>query len=388
MSAASCRYALEGVGNGVAASLRGVDCAAGQMAEAAFGRLFGSHGALLPALTILLTIYVAVFAFALVTGRSRIGINSMTSRLVTIGLVLTFATSWIAYQSVVWNLATGAPNELAGILTGTPGNATEVFAGKIDVVFQALIQASDGHSAESAFSPPGLLWLGGTLILLGTVGILATSRIALAVLLALGPVFVVLALFPGTRGLFTGWLKGVVLLALAPLFAVLGGSLMLDLAVPVLSALLASPGKIDPQAAMAFFMIGAVHMALMVLVLKVSATMVSGWSVFGLTGKAAAAVGELAPTAAVRSLAASAAGAAVDQARTAAQGQPRQIRLAPAATLAAHDAGPLPAGRHAARLIGGAANEIPADSSQLQSRARGVGSRFRAAPNRRSEKLK
>src|SRR6185437_761810 len=120
-----------------------------------------------------------------------------------------------------------------------------------------------------------------------------------------------------------------------------------------------------------------------VLVLKVSATMVSGWSVFGLTGKAAAAVGELAPTAAVRSLAASAAGAAVDQARTAAQGQPRQIRLAPAATLAAHDAGPLPAGRHAARLIGGAANEIPADSSQLQSRARGVGSRFRAAPNRR-----
>lgn len=388
MSAASCQYALEGVGNGVAASLRGVDCAAGQMAEAAFGRLFGSHGALLPALTILLTIYVALFAFALVTGRSRVGINSMTSRLVTIGLVLTFATSWIAYQSVVWNLATGAPNELAGILTGTPGNATDVFAGKIDVVFQALIQASDGQSAESAFSPPGLLWLGGTLILLGTVGILATSRIALAVLLALGPVFVVLALFPGTRGLFTGWLKGVVLLALAPLFAVLGGSLMLDLAVPVLSALLTSPGKIDPQAAMAFFMIGAVHMALMVLVLKVAGTMVSGWSVFGLAGKASAAGGERAPAPAVRTLAASPAGAAIDQARTAAQGQQRQIRLAPTATLAANDAGPLPAARHAGRLVGSAASESPAASSQFQLRARGVGSRFRAAPARRSEKFK
>ena len=54
--------------------------------------------------------------------------------------------------------------------------------------------------------------------------------------MALGPIFVVLALFPGTRGLFVGWLKGVVLMALAPLFAVLGGSLMLELAVPVLSA--------------------------------------------------------------------------------------------------------------------------------------------------------
>ncbi|MGZ3197404.1 MAG: type IV secretion system protein, partial [Croceibacterium sp.] len=315
MTVASCQYAVEGVGNGVAASLHGVDCAAGQMAEAAFGRLFGTHGALLPALTILLTIYVALFAFALITGRSRIGINSMTSRLVTMGLVLTFATSWIAYQSVVWNLATGAPNELAGILTGTPGNATDVFAGKIDVVFQALIQASNGQTADSAFSPPGLLWVGGTLLLLGTVGILATSRIALAVLLALGPVFVVLALFQGTRGLFTGWLKGVVLLALAPLFAVLGGSLMLELAVPVLTALVQTPGKVDPQAAMAFFMIGAVHMALMILVMKVAGTMVSGWTVFGLANKPSAERGESVPLPAVQGVVAPSAGAAIDRAR-------------------------------------------------------------------------
>ena len=388
MTVASCQQAVEGVGNGVAASLHGVDCAAGQMAEAAFGRLFGAHGALLPALTILLTIYVALFAFALITGRGRIGINSMTSRMVTIGLVLTFATSWIAYQSVVWNLATGAPNELAGILTGTPGNATDVFAAKIDVVFQALIQASNGQTADSAFSPPGLLWLGGTLLLLGTVGILATSRIALAVLLALGPVFVVLALFRGTRGLFTGWLKGVVLLALAPLFAVLGGSLMLDLAVPVLSALLQTPGKIDPQAAMAFFMIGAVHAALMILVMKVAGTMVSGWSVFGLAGSPAVERGQAASPPAAPAIAAPAAGAAVDQARRAAQGPSRQIRLTPAMAVAANDLDPPSSTRRETRLIGSGADHGAAASSPSQSRARGVGSRFRAPLARRSEKMK
>jgi type IV secretion system protein VirB6 len=382
VTAASCQQAVEGVGNGVAASLHGVDCAAGQMAEAAFGRLFGTHGALLPALTILLTIYVALFAFALITGRSRIGINAMTSRLVTIGLVLTFATSWIAYQGVVWNLAAGAPNELAGILTGTPGNATDVFAAKIDVVFQALIQASNGQTADSAFSPPGLLWLGGTLFLLGTVGILATSRIALAVLLALGPVFVVLALFQGTRGLFTGWLKGVVLLALAPLFAIIGGSLMLELAVPVLSALLASPGKIDPQAAMAFFMIGAVHMALMILVMKVAGTMVSGWTVFGLATRAAAERGPAASAPAAPAMAAPAAGLAVDQARGAAQAPSRQIRLASAARAAANDPGTASITRRETRVVGSGGDRVPALSGPSQSRARGVGSRFRAAPAR------
>ena len=97
--------------------------------------------------------------------------------------------------------------------------------------------------------------------------------IALAILLGLGPVFVVLALFRGTRGLFVGWLKGVVLLALAPLFAVLGGSIMLELAVPVLAALVAVPGQIDQQAAMAFFLVGFVHAALMLMALVVSAMM-------------------------------------------------------------------------------------------------------------------
>ncbi|HEY7808332.1 MAG TPA: type IV secretion system protein [Croceibacterium sp.] len=381
MSAASCQYALDGVGNGVASSLHGVDCAASQMAESAFARLFGTSGVLLPALTILLTIYVALFAFALITGRSRIGINSMTSRLVTIGLVLTFATSWIAYQSVVWNLATGAPNELAGIVMATQGNATDIFAQKIDVVFQALIQASNGQTADSAFSPPGLLWVGGTLLLLGTVGILATSRIALAVLLALGPVFVVLALFKGTRGLFTGWLKGVVLLALAPLFAVLGGSLMLELAVPVLSSLLATPGKIDPQAAMAFFMVAAVHCALMLLVLRVAGTMVAGWSVFGLASKAPAERAEpaLAPRAPV--IAAPIAGIAVDQARGATSS--RSIRLAPTAPIAANDPGVTVAARRETRVVTArAARVAPMEAS---SPARGIGSRFRIVPNRRWE---
>jgi type IV secretion system protein VirB6 len=387
MNAAACQRVMEGVGSGVAASLRAVDCASSQMAQAAFGRLFGSGGVLVPALTILLTLFVALFAFALITGRSRIGISSLTPRIVTLGLVLTFATSWIAYQSVVWNLAIGTPNQLASILTGTPGNATDVFAQKIDVVFQSLVQASEGQQAQSTFSPPGLLWLGGTLLLLGTVGVLATSRIALAVLLALGPVFVVLALFPGTRGLFTGWLKGVVLLAMAPLFAVLGGSLMLELAVPVLSWLVTMPGEINAQAAMAFFMIGAVHAALMILVMKVAGAMVAGWSVFGLADGAS----ERSETASAGSprtaYAQSPAAVAVDQARGAAPAPSRQIRMASPAPAAANDHGGTSV-RRETRIVGGTSGQAAPTSTQFLSRARGVGSRFRAAPIRHSEKLK
>jgi type IV secretion system protein VirB6 len=381
-----CQQALDGVGSGVAASLYAVDCAASATAQAAFGRLFGENGALLPALIILLTLYVAFFGFSLITGRSRLGISALTPRMITLGLVLTFATSWIAYQSVVWNLAVGAPDQIAGILMGTKGSATTIFAGKIDVVMGALMEATGDQADAGAatFSPPGLLWLGGTLLLLGTVGVLATSKIALAILLGLGPVFVVMALFTSTRGLFVGWLKGVVMLAVAPLFAVLGGSLMLELSVPVLRSLTQTPGQIDAQAAMAFFMIGAVHVALMVLVLKVAGTMVAGWTVFGLAGGGKDAERMPAAAAPPAAPAAAAVAATAEGARPA---PTRAIRMGPSAPMAANDTGPAAASSRETKIIAAAASAAahsPAASANASlSRTRGIGSRFRGPANTR-----
>jgi len=390
MNAAACQQALDGVGSGIAASLRAVDCAASATTQEAFGRLFGANGALIPALTILLTLYVAFFAFSLITGRSRLGVSALTPRMITIGMVLTFATSWIAYQSFFWNLMVGGPDWLAGVLTGARGSATQVFADKIDIVFAALVDASGGQSndAVSTFSPPGLLWLGATLLLLGTVGVLATAKIALAILLGLGPIFVVLALFPATRGLFTGWLKGVVMLALAPLFAVLGGSLMLELSVPVLRVLTATPGQIDPKAAMAFFMIGAVHVALMVMIFKVAGTMVSGWDVFGLAAHRSSDAPDKLDAALSRVAVAAAAPAAIAAAPAAAQpGASRDIRLA-TAPAAANDRGPAGAPGRETRVVAGAiAGSAQAAASSLP-RARGIGSRFRAPQHRTMEKFK
>ena len=334
---ANCQQAAEQVGNGVAAALRGVDCVAGEASAAAFNRLFASGGQLSMVLTLVLTLFIALFAFALLTGRANIGVRSLVPRMMTLGLVLTFATSWIAYQSVVWNLAVLTPDYLAGLLTGTSGSATDVFAQKIDVVFIAIQEASGGNEDFSAFSPEGMMWLGAMLFMLGTVGLLVTTKIALGVLVALGPLFVVMALFNGTRGLFTGWIKGLTMCALAPLFAVLGGSVMLELAVPILGALTATPGQVDPQAAMGFFMIGAVHVALMILVLKVAGAMVSGWTVFGLVSEK-----DDKPSVAQHSQAAAPSAAALAQAQAAnqASSQARRIDVSAVPTAyAANDSG-------------------------------------------------
>ncbi|QQN74470.1 type IV secretion system protein [Croceicoccus sp. YJ47] len=385
-----CATELDNVGNGIAAALRGVDCLAADATQAAFGRLFGAGGALVPALTILLTLFVALFAFGLLTGRSRIGVAALTPRMMTLGLVLTFATSWVAYQSVVWTLATGAADQIASIITGSEGSATTAFADKIDIAFAAIGQIAGPEQQQdmSMFSPPGLLWLGATLLLLGTVGILVTTRIALAVLVAVGPVFVVMALFPGTRGLFAGWLKGLVLLAIAPLFAVLGGGMMLELAVPVLNALGQTPGQIDPRAAMGFFLIGAVHVALMMLAINTATAMVADWDVFGLAATGA----ESRTAAAAQSGAAPPAPAASAPPPAPAVSTDRRIAQAIPVPAPANDrfgsAPPAPQARDF-RITAHTAHSAGQPAANAgRSRAHGIGSRFRSAPARSTEKLK
>jgi type IV secretion system protein VirB6 len=120
--------------------------------------------------------------------------------------------------------------------------------------------------------------------------------------------------------------------------------------------------------------------------------MVSGWSVFGLAHKTSAEPPAAAAPATSRAIAAPTAGAAVDQARASAQASPRQIRLGSVPLAAANDADGVTSGRRGIRVAGGGASEGPAASAQFQSRARSIGSRFRAAPPRppahRSEKLK
>jgi type IV secretion system protein VirB6 len=275
--------------DGTLQAIRAVDCLANETAAMGFARLFGTQGSLLSALTILLTLFIAGFAVALLTGRTRIGVAVLTPHVFLMGAVLTFATSWVAYQSVIWNLAVAAPDELAGTLRGTGGSAVEVFADHLDQILATIAAAADAvnsaaagaaQAAQGSFTPANLMWLAALLLMLGTVGVIVVCRIVLGVLLAVGPVFIVLALFPGTRGLFAGWLRAVALTAITPLFAVLGGSMSFELIVPVLRKLQGELG-IDGRAAISLFLVAAVHCALMVLTMKVGATLVGAWQPFG-----------------------------------------------------------------------------------------------------------
>jgi type IV secretion system protein VirB6 len=285
--------------DGLAPALRAVDCMTSEATAAGFARLFGLSGVLGPVLTLALTLYIAFFALGLLTGRGGLRLGSLSRRALTLGLVLSFATSWAAYNQVVWNLAIGAPDQIAAAVTGARGKATERFATRIDALFAALSEAAEAASqqaaekatqtpapapaatthAEGSFAPASVMWLSGALLLLGTAGVLIASRIVMAVLLTTGPVFIVLALFRGTRGLCAGWLRALLVAAMAPVLAVVGGSMTLDLTEATIQRL-DGPEGINPHAAYALFLIAAVHVVLMMLALRAAGHLAGGWTAF------------------------------------------------------------------------------------------------------------
>jgi len=127
------------------------------------------------------------------------------------------------------------------------------------------------------FKPADLLWAASLLLLLGTVGVLIVARIALAAVMALGPVFIVLALFRGTRGLFEGWLKAAVMLAITPLFCVLLGGGALVMIAPMIRTLEMTGGAIPLQLATSIFLASFIYTALMVLAMWAAAHITGGW---------------------------------------------------------------------------------------------------------------
>ena len=150
----ACDMAAQSMGTGVSAALSAVDCIASGVSEQAFNRLFGTEGQLAFALTILLGLYVGFFGISLMLGRSNLSVRVLLPKMMTLGLVLTFATSFVAFSTIFYNIFIGGPDQIAGILTGVQGeSATAVFAQKLDVVFQAVQQATGDTKDIDAFSP-------------------------------------------------------------------------------------------------------------------------------------------------------------------------------------------------------------------------------------------
>ena len=214
-----------------------VDCQAQSIGANGYEALAAPGSTLSLLITGFLTLFVAFMGYRMLFGQTpslREGVLAM----VKIGIVLALATSWVAYRTLVYDVALRGPAELAatvGQQAGLPGAGAGLverlgYADRnfvqLTVLGQGPVVVAPGQTPVDAFGrpvPPPSQFdgfaMGGarTLFLTGAIGGLAATRLAAGFLLALGPLFIAFLMFEGTRGLFVGWLRALAAMALGAL---------------------------------------------------------------------------------------------------------------------------------------------------------------------------
>lgn len=223
-----------GPGDGLGAVrgvLGSVDCQVEGYARAAYLALSGPQSFFPAALTSLLVIYVALIGLRMMFGRGPLRLTDAPMIALKIGIVLALTFNWALFETLVFNVATEAPFEVASVMAqpishGGSSLAADPLAGLQALYDEIGLDAELlGHRAgpnpvllqggEALASQK--LWTAQATLFISTAGILAMALVAVGILAALGPVFIALALLNETVGLFWGWLRALIGVALVPM---------------------------------------------------------------------------------------------------------------------------------------------------------------------------
>jgi type IV secretion system protein VirB6 len=184
-----------------------------------------------PAIVTLATVYVMVWGYLQLTGRIEEPLTAGLKRLVTLAVVLGAALHLWLYNSLIVDTFYRAPAQLAAAVVGTsdPVTTLDVIWSRGGAVAGYLWNNGGVFSGDFGYYVAGaVVWVLIGLLCVYTMFLVALSSVALAVLLALGPLFIALLLFDATRRFFEAWVAQLANYALITILTVLVAALLLQ----------------------------------------------------------------------------------------------------------------------------------------------------------------
>jgi len=187
---------------------------------------------LTPVIVVLATLYVMVWGYLQLVGRIDEPFVAGLKRIVLLAVILGGALHLWLYNALIVDTFFSAPSQLAAGIIGAYD--------PVGIVDQIMLVGGD--AANLLLEKGGILdgnlsyYLAGfgVYLIVGltaiyTMFLLALSRVALSVLLAIGPLFIALLLFETTKKFFEAWVAQLATYGLITILTVLVAALMLNL---------------------------------------------------------------------------------------------------------------------------------------------------------------
>jgi type IV secretion system protein VirB6 len=201
------------------------------------GNYIGSNTAriaamLEPAVLTLAVIYVMVWGYLQLTGRIEEPFVAGLKRIVLLAVVLGGALQLWLYNTLIVDTFFNGPGELAAGILGAYDSV-----GIVDqIIFQGgdaaslLIQKGGIFNGDFSYYLAGYaVYLVVGLTAVYTMFLLSLSKIALSILLALGPLFIALLFFETTKRFFEAWIAQLANYAFITILTVLVAALMMGI---------------------------------------------------------------------------------------------------------------------------------------------------------------
>ena len=211
-----------------------------EFGEHLLGRVGGIIGGV--ALT-LLTIWIMFQGFRIITGQSRDSMMALVVNSLKAGLIVGFALSWsVANSSISKFINDDLPGSIYEMVTGNTGDVfkdIDKSLGYMQLAFSSIDAIQDGGDEKVDDQKSRAMWFtgigtGGPAITAGVMMLL--NRIAMALFIGFGPLFIMCLLFDQTKQLFTRWL----FYGIATMFSLAVLSVMVTLAMDVVIAVASS----------------------------------------------------------------------------------------------------------------------------------------------------
>jgi len=247
--------------------------------------------ALEPAVITLGTLYVMAWGYLQLTGRIEEPMVAGLRRIVSLALVFGVALRLWLYNSVIVDTFYTAPAQFAATVIGAtdPVQTIDAIWDRGGSVAGFLWGQGGVLHGDFGFYVAALaVWLLMGLLCVYTMFLIALSSVALAVLLALGPAFIVMLLFESTRRYFLAWIGQLLNYALITILTVMAAALLLRIVQSYAAQTAARGSAILTVDALNMLLVSTLVLLFMRQVMPIAAALAGGVALnsFGVTSRA------------------------------------------------------------------------------------------------------
>lgn len=179
--------------------------------------------ALEPLMLLIFATYIVIMGFGVLRGVIAMPVNTFIESILKFGLILTLVSNWDFFSTYVVDVITNTPDAMAGVISGNAG-AGESATAQIGLIYNKAIAAVTYIKSQKGWVLPTIMglviFIPATLMMVFAIFLIVLSKIAIAVLVGISPIFIVFLLFGVTRQMFEAWLRQVINYALIIVFTV------------------------------------------------------------------------------------------------------------------------------------------------------------------------